>query len=216
LPPHQAFAHLFAERVLPEPLQDFVLRSDDVDMLLSDGELEALVLALGDVEPSLDRPWEPQLWVHKAYRSCVREVGNFAFPEADAFARLSVDLGERLTRGRLPLHEGITIVRSWVRSIRDLLDDMGRLDVVPRPRGTFPTPTAAGHLSLGELPPSVQDAVHAVRAAVGKNPGLANTKTDEVARAVGGRRESVFAALRWLESVGEYHGRRRRGRGRAR
>ncbi|MGO8750767.1 MAG: hypothetical protein ACLQNE_32855 [Thermoguttaceae bacterium] len=118
--------------------------------------------------------------------------------DAARWAELSARFAEELNDRHLQLSAGIEIVRAWLHELRVFLEAMGEKDLLPRPKGGFPTPTnpsppcsasavlaEPGPITLPELArpqdvSSPQDQVpSAVEGAIEHGPGIAAAMTAE-------------------------------------
>lgn len=156
------FAARLAEILAPRPLllaylknaADRSLDAEDVRLVLHDKELNSLENA---VEGELDRPWEPYEALHRRYLQTVVEVrNNLTRQVAEDWSDDCARFAQQLEEGRVRLHEGIGVVRDWVRRLRTLLRVMGAVELLPAPEGRSPTPTHRTPASLPLNAPSTR------------------------------------------------------------
>jgi hypothetical protein len=139
------FAAFAADAVNPEVfgyLQS--LRRDDEPppMLLNAAELIDLAEVFAGGPFEFDRPWEAYESLHRRSIECVTEIRATLTPHhAQEWSVASAGFADRLESGRARLHHGIEIVHQWVDEIRRLLKAIGATALIPRPEGSFPTPT---------------------------------------------------------------------------
>lgn len=79
---------------------------------------------------------------HCEARQCVREIRvELTRTDADEWTRRSRRFARNLERDGISLAAGIRLVDQWSTDITRYHRAIGRLDLVPRPYGSFPTPT---------------------------------------------------------------------------
>jgi hypothetical protein len=149
----------FIEEALDSAVLDYLKALDGAEepapLLLSDHELFDLGLTFLAGPFEFDRPWMASSGLHRRSISCVAEIrGNLTGSDAEAWARASRRFARRLEADDVWLHEAIEAVRKWTRELRRLLRAIGATPLLPRPEGTFPTPT---YPAPADAPP-LQDA----------------------------------------------------------
>jgi hypothetical protein len=123
--------------------------------LLNDDELGELASAFRDAPWRLDRPWVPYEPLHRRHIECVREIRDaLAAAYAEQWARSSARWAAALEREGTRLSQGIGVVREWVEEVRRLLGAMGATGLLPRPEGSFPTPTFPAPPPAGAAAPT--------------------------------------------------------------
>lgn len=101
--------------------------------------MDALIDALSHCA---GREWQPDEHLHRRHVHTLREVRELLSKQAaEDWSRACGDFGDALLARRLPLYEGVEIVRDWVRRLRELLRAAGAVELLPCPEGCSPTPT---------------------------------------------------------------------------
>lgn len=108
-------------------------------LLLGDGELDVLIDALSWCA---GREWQPYESLHRWHVHTLREVREpLSEQAAEDWSRACGEFGDALLAKRLPVYEGVEVVRDWVRRLRELLRAAGAVELLPSPEGLSPTPT---------------------------------------------------------------------------
>jgi hypothetical protein len=216
-------AHLLAWRDYDFP-QDLFSEAEldaPTKLLLNGQELLSIFSACEWCEEAIPNmmlswDWTPNPSVYRGYINCLAEIRKrLAGTVADPWANISVAFSEQLESSRLPLHDGIEVIRKWVKELRSLLGAMDASHFLPSPEGEFPTPTTAESASLRK-PTTDHEAVKTMREAIAiyekanavpPATGCGKTaKADDLIKLVDIRRQRGRDALRYLEAQGEYDG----------
>lgn len=88
--------------------------------------------------------WEPIRHCHDQSLLCLKEIKSELTPtEADQWSQDCRAYANQLSANRLALARGMEIVCEWIGQLRRYLRAMGRVDLLPPPEGSYPTPTSS-------------------------------------------------------------------------
>jgi excisionase family DNA binding protein len=137
-----AFADYVRPRLDPSILR-YLSRVEEQKptLLLCDRDLNDLYQIFYCAPFQFDRAWIPYRPLYKRSTHCLPEIREALAAEcAEEWARVSAANSRRLSDEDLNLSGGFEILAEWVGAARDLIQAMGRRDLIPIPDGTFPTP----------------------------------------------------------------------------
>lgn len=219
--PHQpSFVRWLKSQFSPGILRYVRAREEEDDpewLLLNDDEFDNLQQAVNSRQDLLFRAWVPYEPLYERYVHCVKEIRDeLTKQSAEDWARACVRFAKRLKDERLGVAEGIEIVHEWVRYARRLLLAMGATVLLPRPEGTFPTPTnptpSSAAPSPGASPPAcvaadqLEEDMAIMKRLIAEHGDRARAPAKGLIKHAGIRHKRARNALRRLEALGEYEG----------
>ncbi|MFW6039015.1 MAG: hypothetical protein ACOC9P_00885 [bacterium] len=195
----ELFEHIDSDRQLP--------------LLLNLAEMDELYEAVRCIPQQIAGDWVGWPYAHDQHVPCLKELRKQASAAtAESFATKSEDFARQLERDAVPLAKGVQVMVEWIREVRRLKRALQMKHFLPRPEGTFPTPTTRAASDDLEQFPDADIAEQDPR----QNEGEKTTQkeafwlsTDQIRKRVRCRWEEVRTAMDVGELPYEQRGRSR-------
>lgn len=128
-----------AAKTLPSALLRWLSEAEGRELLLNAEELEAL--EVGFLPMELSRSWQVPLAPYMDHRAAVAEVRHHVSQrDADRFAARCDNLRRRLAQEPV-FEQAEEWVVNLIGEVRRLICAVGAIELLPRPKGAWPTPT---------------------------------------------------------------------------